>query len=327
MEQQGAIYYDSKHDDETRRKNLYAGAVYVYSPRTSTLALRNLAASMIEEAFTGLDPLRAQYAMPVEHYVDICAPLKPKFIHDPHTKNLVRNIMGEFQCDLEKTYQDVPRLRMVTSDAYLTSGVGYAHHPHRDTWYSAPMCQINWWMPLYDFEVEASMPFHLNYWSREVKNGSDEFNYYQWNSDGRKNASKHVHQDTRKQPKALEDLDLSNGVRLVCEPGAVILFSAAQLHSTNPNTTGLTRYSLDFRTANGDDIQLGIGALNVDSRSVGTSLRDFLRSSDFAQLPEEVVAKYDESEIRDGVVTFNQDAARKQIQELSEAKVCGSVPQ
>ena len=77
--------------------------------------------------------------MPVEKYVEICTPLKPGFIHHPKTKGLIRDIMEEFRCDLEKTYIDVPRLRMVTSDGYLTSGVGYAHHPHRDTWYSAPM--------------------------------------------------------------------------------------------------------------------------------------------------------------------------------------------
>ena len=67
---------------------------------------------------------------------------------------------------------NVPRLRMVTSDGYLTSGVGYAHHPHRDTWYSAPMTQINWWLPIYEIETEQSMAFHPHYWDKPIKNGS-----------------------------------------------------------------------------------------------------------------------------------------------------------
>jgi hypothetical protein len=39
---------------------------------------------------------------------------------------------------------DMPRLRSSTSDNYLTTGIAYEWHPHRDTWYSAPQCQINW---------------------------------------------------------------------------------------------------------------------------------------------------------------------------------------
>ena len=125
-------------------------------------------------------------------------------MHHPRTRDLIRNIMDEFHCDLQKTYIDVPRLRMVTSDGYLTSGVGYAHHPHRDTWYSAPMCRMNWWLPIYEIESEMSMAFHPQYWDRPVKNGSSEFNYYQWNATGRAQAATQIKTDTRKQPKPME---------------------------------------------------------------------------------------------------------------------------
>ena len=33
-------------------------------------------------------------------------------------------------------------LRTSTSDDYLTSGISYSFHPHRDTWYSAPFSQL-----------------------------------------------------------------------------------------------------------------------------------------------------------------------------------------
>ncbi len=32
----------------------------------------------------------------------------------------------------------------------LIGGIAYAFHAHRDTWYSAPMCQINWWIPIFE---------------------------------------------------------------------------------------------------------------------------------------------------------------------------------
>jgi len=71
-----------------------------------------------------------------------------------------------------------------------------------------------------------------------------------------------------------------------------MLFSAAQLHSTVRNTCGVTRYSVDFRTVNLDDLQNRNGAPNIDSACTGTTLRDYIRASDFTRLPDDVVALY-----------------------------------
>ena len=229
-------------------------ATFLIFTRKTTLALCSFAQSMIEEAFVPFEPRMAQYSMPVEQYVSIVAALKPRFIHHPKTLGLLRDVVEELGCDLSKTYIDVPRLRMVTHGGYLTSGVGYAHHPHRDTWFSAPMCQLNWWLPIYEFDANSSMAFHTRFFDRHIKNGSRDFNYYVWNAEGRRNAAKHIKSDERKQPRAEEPLDLKPQVSTVCPPGGIILFSAAQLHSTVPNTSGKTRYSLDFRTVNIDDV-------------------------------------------------------------------------
>lgn len=297
-------YVDSGYDDRERRRRLYDGQIFVFSPTKSTLALVDHARTMIEDAFGDVDPQLAQYEMPVERYVEICTPLKPGFIHNDTTKQLVRAVLDEFGCDLDRTYQDVPRLRMVTSDGYLTSGVGYAHHPHRDTWYSAPMCQLNWWLPIYDIEAESSMAFHPGYWSRPVKNGSSEFNYYEWNSTGRKDAAKHIKADTRKQPKPEEPMELEPQVRFVPPAGGIVLFSAAHMHSTVPNTTGRARYSIDFRTVHLDEVEKKGGAPNVDSEPTGTSLRDFKRATDLADMPEQLVAPYDSEDAQVGELVF-----------------------
>ena len=116
------IYFDSPVDDYIRRQELYQGQLFVYSPSPSSIALSAFAREMIQEAFGALDPLKAQYTMPVEKYVDILADLKPKFIHHPKSKQFIQRILTEFGCDLNKTYFDVPRLRTATSDEYLTTG-------------------------------------------------------------------------------------------------------------------------------------------------------------------------------------------------------------
>ena len=305
------LHVNSAFGDDERRRRLYGGEIFVFTPRPSTLAVVKFAREMLAEAFAPLDPEIAQHELAVERFVEIFAPVKPAFIHNPRTRELLHAMFEDFGCDLAETYIDVPRLRGVTSDAYLTAGVGYAHHPHRDTWYSAPFTQFNWWMPLCTFDSSSALSFHPRYWSQPLMNGSQGFDYYEWNAVGRKDASKHVTVDTRKQPKAEEPVETEPDVRVVCEPGGIVLFSGAQLHSTYPNVTGRTRFSIDVRTVHRGDLEHGIGAPNVDSAPRGTSLRDFLRGSDRSALPEALVARYDTGHEtgggREGVLVFRPE--------------------
>jgi hypothetical protein len=280
-------------NDDERRQHLYNGQLFVFSPCPSAIALCEFAREVIEEAFAPLDPREAQYSLPVEEYVAILAKLKPYFIHHPKSKQFIQGILSELGCDLSKTYFDVPRMRTATHGGYLTSGIAYAFHPHRDTWYSAPSCQLNWWFPIYDIESENAMAFHPRYWSQPVKNGSSGYNYYEWNKQSRKNAAQHIKKDTRKQPHAEEPLELEPQLRLVSKVGGIIIFSGAQMHSTVPNTSGRTRFSIDFRTVHIDDVVAQRGAPNIDSACTGTTLRDFLRATDFSQIPEDLILPYE----------------------------------
>jgi hypothetical protein len=304
-----SIYYDFTGPESERRRMLYEGQLFVYGPKPSMMKFIGHARKMIEDAFGSIEPAKAQYSMPVEKYVEIVAPLKPKFIHHPETKKLMQDVVKEYGCSLDTTYIDVPRLRMVTSDGYLTSGVGFAHHAHRDTWYSAPMMQINWWVPIYDISTEMSMAFHPEYFNKPLKNGSDTFNYYEWNTVGRKAAATMIKTDTRKQPKPEEPVKMDPQVRMVLPAGAVVLFSAAHLHSTVANTSGIARYSIDFRTVNLDDVKAKRGAPNMDTACHGTSLRDFMRGSDLSRMDESIVKEYDDVEAPEEAKIFKPELA------------------
>ena len=134
------IYFGEQIGDGERRQKLFAGDIFVASATSESLALVNLARQMSSDAFAPYHPETAQHHLPVEEYAKILADLKPEFIHHPDCKELLPAILGTLGCDLERTYFDVPRLRTSTSDGYLTTGIAYAFHPHRDTWYSAPQC-------------------------------------------------------------------------------------------------------------------------------------------------------------------------------------------
>jgi hypothetical protein len=287
------VNYDARLSDDERRRRLYSGDLFVYSPVPETLELVELARRMLVDAFAPHDPEFAQFSMPVESFAKVLGELKPKFIHHPECKRLLPAILARYGCDPHRTYFDVPRLRSATSDDYLSTGIAYAFHPHRDTWYSAPFCQINWWMPVFPLQAENAMAFHPRYFSAGVRNSSNIYNYQEWNRANRFNAAQQIGVDTRPQPKALEDVELQPDIRLLPPPGGSILFSAAQLHSTVPNTSGRTRYSIDFRVVHLDDVTQLRGAPNVDSRCTGTTMGDYLRCTDLTHLPVEATAPYD----------------------------------
>jgi hypothetical protein len=286
------IYVDSAVEDEQRRHLLYEGSLFAHSAGEHARGLARLARELSEEAFAPHEPTVAQESMSPERYVEILAELKPAFIHHPRAKELIAGLLADLGCDLDKTYFDVPRLRTMAHGEYLNAGLAYQFHPHRDTWFSAPQQQLNWWLPVYEIESENSMAFHPQFFDTPVRNSSSGYDYEVWSKTGRQQAAKQVKAETRKQPEAEEELDLSHDVRVVTPPGGILVFSAAQLHSTVPNTTDRTRFSIDFRTVNLDDLAAGVGAPNLDAECTGTTLGDFLRASDLEPLPNEVIAAH-----------------------------------
>jgi hypothetical protein len=65
-----------------------------------------------------------------------------------------------------------------------------------------------------------------------------------------------------------------------------------------------------------DDVAQKHGAPNVDSHSTGTNLRDFMRGTDLARLPDDVIALYEDHPPTSGVLVFEpgmlkEDSARK----------------
>lgn len=288
-----SVHFDAPVTDDERRRKLYAGDLFVYAPKPAALALCALAREMLDEAFGGSDPRQAQHGMAVAEYAALLGELKPRFIHHPQAKELLRQLLAEFGCDLEQTYFDVPRLRSSTSDGYLTTGIAYAWHPHRDTWYSAPHCQLNWWMPVYPIEPTNAMAFHPRYWNRPVANDSRKYDYAEWNRTYRFTAAQHTSgEDPRPLPRATEAVELEPQVTLLPPVGGMILFSGAQLHSSVPNTSGVTRFSIDFRTVHRGDAAAFSGAPNADSACTGTTMGDYLRGTDLAHLPDELIAAY-----------------------------------
>ena len=268
--------------DAARREAVFGGALLLYSRTDTTAALTDHARAMIAETFGTLDPEHAQFSLAVTDFVAHVGPLKTRFTNDAGTHALIQGLLLGAGCDPERTFFDVPRLRVVPHGGYLTSGVSYAYKAHRDTWYSSPSCQINWWMPVFDVTPERAMSFFPAYFDQPAPNSSAGFDYDEWCRVGRQLATEQVGEDTRNHPLPEVPIDITSELRIAGAVGEPIVFSAAQLHATADNVSGVTRFSVDFRTVSLYDLEQGRGAPNVDCAATGTTLGDFLRMSDLA---------------------------------------------
>ena len=289
---------------------IYRGQITMLPPTPASIELCAHARAMVEDAYHPHDPRTAQHDLEIDDFVERAAAVKPRFIHDPRTRALQKAYLDELGFDPWRTYLDVPRMRVVSSDGYLVSGVGHKQPPHRDTWWSAPMQQIQFWLPIYPMSRECSMEFYPHYVETGIPNTSDNFNIYRWNATGRKNAAEHREgEDKRGIPQPRRALEHPAAVQMVLPVGGAVIFSANQLHATSDNVTGMTRFSIDFRIVDIEHVRDGIGAKNVDNRSTGTALRDFRRICDEAEINADIIACHDVGERpQDGMLTFAPDA-------------------
>jgi len=288
------LFLESRHNDEQRRQQIFQGKIYLYAQRKPVMALAMFAQGMIEDAFGGRDPELAQHDMPVEAFEVLLNKLKPAFVNHPEAKRLVLALLADFGCDIERTYFDLPRMRSSTSGGYLTTGIAYAFDSHRDTWFSGPLGQINWWLPIYPVQEDNTMVFYPEYFSKHIENGSKGYDCHEWNRTSKLIQQGVIKEDNRKRPMPLEEVDERNRMVIIPEPGGMFVFSAAHLHASIPNRSGRTRYSIDFRTLHLDDARLHHGAPNVDNYCTGTIMRDFIHPHTHELLPADIIASYEQ---------------------------------
>jgi ectoine hydroxylase-related dioxygenase (phytanoyl-CoA dioxygenase family) len=134
------------------------------------------------------------------------------------------------------------------------------------------------------------MTFDLSKFDQPVANSSGEFDYYE-NNIARLSTASNVTREAQTRPAALGHPPASD-LPVLPAPGQVLLFSGAQLHATVPNTSGRSRFSIDFRTVDATDLEDRRGAPVVDARCTGTAIRDFHRITDGAPIAEDFVRRH-----------------------------------
>jgi hypothetical protein len=274
---------------EELRRTLYAGHLVILTRLQALREFVEYTRQELAELFEPHDPEHVHEHIEPAEMAKILSVWKPRYIHSEKSKKLVRAVIEEAGFPAEETHYDLPKPRTSFPIGHLNTGVAFAFPWHRDTWYSAPAQQINWWLPIFPVRDDNAMNFDLASFDRAVPNTSDGFDYYQ-NNAGRMTTATGVTREVQARPGAVDHKPAQELVILPA-PGEVLLFSGNQLHASTPNTSGRARFSVDFRIVSVPDLLAGRGAQLVDAYCTGTSIRDFVNVADESRFDEDTVVK------------------------------------
>jgi len=170
-----------------------------------------------------------------------------------------------------KLAHDATRLRVITPGMHRIDAARRAFYVHRDTWYGSPRAQVNAWIPLFDVDARDSFALWPSAFGVKVDNDS------------------HTFDPARFEFQAARPSDMPYPRALATPPGEpyfvrarageVIAFAAAHLHGTTRNETRTTRFSIDVRFVDLDDVSRGVGAPDDDNASRGDVLDRYTREA------------------------------------------------
>jgi len=308
------VFVDPYLPADELRQSLYDGNLIILTRLRAVGDFVNYTRDQLTELFRPHDPEHAHEHFDPSEMAKMLGSWKPRFIHAERSKCLVRDIIKEAGLPAEYTHYDVPKPRTSFPAGHLTTGVAFAFPWHRDVWYSAAPQQLNWWLPIFAAREDNSMSFDLPCFDQVVPNSSDAFDYYQ-NNTKRLTTAAQVTQEQQARPGALGHKPVDDLVVLPA-PGAVLLFSGAQLHRSIPNTSGRARYSVDFRTVDARDLIAGRGAPLVDVHCTGTAIRDFHNVADGSAFDEQTVTELFGAPPTDAMLVFSAAEAGRSAESV-----------
>ena len=240
------------------RGRLYRGEILVFRRLPAMAALVARARGLACEAFAPHAPPEAQESFDRAEFLARAATLRRSFMHDAEVRAMFRSLIESLGLDPASTCADRLILRLQPSgDTHCGRRVRDLP-PHRDTWGSNVMAQINLWGPVFPVEPGATMVIWPTLFGRPVPNTSAE-----WDLEKLREAPGRY----PLLPECRAPLDGVPEVPVLIEPGDLLCFSGAHLHASRRNRTGRTRLSLDTRIVDVGDVRAGHGPANVDGRA------------------------------------------------------------
>jgi hypothetical protein len=265
-------------NEETRRA-LHGGAIFHLGPTAASERLVDAALAALADELGPGDVRAAHARLGDEAHFRVIGRVRKRLFCEPRFHRAVREVIAACGFEPRRCAFDPIRLRVVVHRGHDNPRAAPVYYPHRDTWYAHPQAVVAWWIPLHDLPAEQTFVFYPERFRRPVANGSARFEYGAWVRDGWDLKIGWQDRDAgleAEYPAAATALDAGAEVGFACRRGDNLLFSGAHFHRTLPHAAGVTRYSLDFRVVDLDDHARGAGAPNVDNRSRGSALVDYV---------------------------------------------------
>ena len=259
------------------RERLFRGELLVFRRLPVMLALAGRARAMAEAAFAPAFPPFAQDGFEPEEFRARAVALRRSFLHDPEARAAFRAMIEALGLDPASTFADRLILRLQPSGSAYAGRRSRDLPPHRDTWGSNLMAQVNLWGPVFPVEPGATMVIWPDLFIRPASNTSAE-----WDLERLRAAPGRY----PLLPEFRGNLEGERVLTVLIEPGDLLCFSGAHLHASRPNRTGRVRVSIDTRILVRADLEAGRGAVNVDGRAPRDGREWFHRVSDGAGLAE-----------------------------------------
>jgi hypothetical protein len=265
--------------DADLRRALYDGRVFLLPATEASRRLVALAAAKLRDEL-GDDPRGAHARFDDAALFERIGRVRRAIYTEPEAHGLLRATAASVGFDAAETAFDPARLRAIVHGAADNPRAAPVYYPHRDTWYGHPMSAVAIWTALDDLSEDETFVFHPARFRAPVANDSEIFDYDAWVARGW--SLKIGWQDREaslraRYPGVVGDFDAGPAVGFACRAGEVLLFSGAHFHRTLPQARGRSRFSLDARLVHLGDEARGLGAPNVDGRSRGSALRDYVQ--------------------------------------------------
>ncbi|MFT5429684.1 MAG: myxalamid-type nonribosomal peptide synthetase MxaA [Myxococcota bacterium] len=237
--------------EDAARRAVYAGRVLKRGANDGSKRLIALANELLRDSFDDVGPARdAQQTMDPIVFFKRMGQIRKVLYLEPQFHRAMLDAIAAAGFSPEAYACDPTRLRIVAHNGHTNPRAAPVYYGHRDTWYGHSQSLMTWWIPLDDLPAAETFVFYPERFTVPVPNDSERFDYDEWVSKGW--GLKIGWQDRDDGLKAdypgpIGDIDAGPALGFNCLAGDNLLFSGAQYHQTLPQTSGRTRFSIDFR--------------------------------------------------------------------------------
>ena len=209
----------------------------------------------IVTACFGSDPERAEVRLAPDAFRRAAVAARRAVRNDSEIDRLWLATLSALGYAPDTIHRDCMRLRVVPSTAAACGRFIRPLPAHRDSWGSRCSAQINWWTPLYPVAPERTLLIWPDAFARPVANNCADWDYEAL-----------LRGEDRQAPILPVATEAPPGapVAVRISPGDLLAFSAAHLHASATDDSGITRFGLDTRKVWTGDLAAARSAPNVD---------------------------------------------------------------